>query len=169
MVAAPARALALAAALLLAVGARRAALAHPLHSSLTELTYDPAARLVRLSVRVFADDFSAAVTHGRPAAPDAPVVVPPDSAIVRYLVGKLVLADRSGRVIPLRWCGTRRAAEVLFLCLRAPMGAAPAGARVRNAVLTELFTDQVNVVRAAVGGAPQTLLFTPGDGMKALR
>jgi len=40
---------------------------------------------------------------------------------------------------------------------------------VRNAILSELFADQVNVVRAALGGAPQTLLFTPGDGMKALR
>lgn len=169
MVARPARALALAAALLLAPGAGSGALAHPLHTTLTELTYDPAARAVRLSVRVFADDFSAAVIHGRPAAPGAPIVVPPDSAMVRYLVGKLVLADRAGRVIPLRWCGTRRAAEVLFLCLRAPVAAPPAGARVRNAVLTELFADQVNVVRAMVGGSPQTLLFTPGDGMKALR
>ena len=169
MVARRTRALVVAAALLLAAAAPGGALAHPLHTTLTELTYDPAARAVRLSVRVFADDFSASVIHGRAAAPDAPIVVPPDSAMVRYLVGKLVLADRSGRLIPLRWCGTRRAAEVLFLCLRAPVASPPRGARLRNAVLTELFADQVNVVRAAVGGAAQTLLFTPGDGMKALR
>ena len=145
------------------------AYAHPIHTSLTELAYDPTARTVNLLVRVFADDFSSAVLHARPAAPDAPIVVPPDSAIVRYLAGKLALADGSGRAIPLRWCGTRRAAEVLFLCLRAPTGGPPAGVRVRNALLTELFSDQVNIVQASVGRARQTLLFTPGDGAKALR
>ena len=161
---------ALGAALLVAGDPPRAAIAHPLHTSLAEVTYDPAARAVHVLLRVFVDDFSSAVLHARPAAPDAPIVLPPDSAMFRYVSGRFSLADRAGRPVPLRWCGARRAGEQLFVCLRAPATTAPgAGARVRNALLTELFTDQINVVRASVSGRRQTLLFTRGDGVKALR
>ncbi|CAA9359162.1 MAG: hypothetical protein AVDCRST_MAG11-4016, partial [uncultured Gemmatimonadaceae bacterium] len=89
MVARHRAAAAIGAALLVAGDPPRAAIAHPLHTSLAEVTYDPAARAVHVLLRVFVDDFSSAVLHARPAAPDAPVVVPPDSAIVRYLAGKL--------------------------------------------------------------------------------
>jgi hypothetical protein len=56
----------------------------------------------------------------------------------------------------------------LFVCLRAPAAAAPAGGRVRSAILSDVFTDQVNIVQATVGGRRQTLLFTPGAGPKLL-
>ena len=90
-------------------------------------------------------------------------------SFVRYVVGRFTIADASGRAVPLRWCGARRAGEVIFVCLRAPMPAGPAGARVRSAVLTELFTDQVNIVQATYGGRRRTLLFTPTDGAKVLQ
>ena len=157
-------------AALITMGASvRPASAHPLHTSLAELAYDPAARTLNVSLRVFVDDFASAVTRGKAAAPHAPIVVPPDSAMFRYVVGRFALFDRAGRPVPLRWCGARRSGDLLFLCLRAPVGQPPAGVRVRSAVLTEIFTDQVNIVQASVGGRRQTLLFTPGDGVKALR
>jgi hypothetical protein len=87
----------------------------------------------------------------------------------RYVTARFTLADAAGRPVPLRWCGARRAGEVIFLCLRAPMRGAPAGARVRSGVLTELFTDQVNIVQASFGGRRRTLLFTPKDGPKVLQ
>lgn len=161
----------LSAAALLVAGAASARLAeaHPLHTTLSEITYDPPGRAIRMSVRVFVDDFSSAVLHGRAAAPGAPIVVPPDTAMVRYLASRIALLDRTGRVITLRWCGARRSGDLLFICLRAPAARAPANARLRNAILTELFADQVNIVQAALGGARQTVLFTPGDGAKPLR
>ena len=159
----------LAGGLLVAAARARPADAHPLHTTLTEISYDPAARLVRMSVRVFVDDFSAAVLHGRAAAPGAPIVLPPDTAMVRYLASRVALRDGRGRMITLLWCGTRRSGDLLFVCLRAPAARPPAGARLRNAILTEIFPDQVNIVQAALGGARQTVLFTPGDGAKLLR
>jgi hypothetical protein len=56
----------------------------------------------------------------------------------------------------------------LFICLRAPAAAAPAGARVRSTILSDVFTDQVNIVQATVAGQRRTLLFTPGAGLKPL-
>jgi hypothetical protein len=149
----------------LLVPAARAGYAHPLHTTLTQLSYDASTRVLDVSVRVFTDDFSAAVM---PRARTAGVVVPPDSAMLRYLSGRFTLLRVGGGPIPLRWCGARRDGEVLFLCLRAVAQPSPLGARMRNALLSEVFADQVNIVQASYGGARRTLLFTPRDGMKEL-
>lgn len=149
----------------LLVPAARGAFAHPLHTTLTRLSYDASARVLNVSVRVFADDFSAAVMPGARAGS---LVIPPDSAMMRYVSGRFALQAPGGRPIPLRWCGMRRLGEALVLCLRATAQASPAGARMRNALLSELFDDQVNIVQASYDGARRTLLFTPRDGMKAL-
>ena len=149
----------------LLVPAVRAGFAHPLHTTLTQLSYDASARVLNLSVRVFADDFSAAVMPRGRAGGD---VVPPDSAMLRYVNGRFALEAAGGRPIPLRWCGMRRDGEAIFLCLRATAQPSPAGGRMRNALLSEVFADQVNIVQASYGGVRRTLLFTSRDGMKAL-
>ena len=149
----------------LLVPAARAGLAHPLHTTLTRISYDPSTRVLDVSVRVFADDFSAAVMGRGRAVGD---VVPPDSAMLRYVTGRFALLRSGGAMVPLRWCGMRRDGEALFLCLRATEQPSPTGVRMRNALLSEVFRDQVNIVQASYGRASRTLLFTPRDGMKML-
>jgi hypothetical protein len=149
----------------LLVTAVRTGVAHPLHTTLTQLSYDASARILNVSVRVFADDFSAAVMPGGRAGS---LVIPPDSAMLRYVSGRLALQRPGGGPIPLRWCGMRRDGEALVLCLRATTQPSPAGARMRNALLSERFADQVNIVQMSYGGTRRTLLFTPRDGTKAL-
>lgn len=141
---------------------------HPLHSSVAQLTWDPVTRVVQVSLRVFVDDFASVVAHGVAAGGGA-VVLPPDTAMQRYVGARFTLADRAGRAIPLRWCGARRDGTVLLVCLRGAAPASPAGGRVRHALLTEVFGDQVNVVQASVAGRRETLLFAPGDAAKPLR
>lgn len=157
-------AVALAAAVAGPVGA---AGVHPLHTSFAEVAYDPAARALTVSLRVFADDFSAEVTR-RTGARGGPDGVPPDAAVFRYVLGRFAVLDARGAALPFQWCGLRRAGVQLFVCLRAPAAAPPAGARVRSAILSDVFTDQVNIVQTTVAGRRQTLLFTPGDGPKPL-
>ena len=142
----------------------RAAFAHPLHTTLTQLSYDASTRVLSVSVRAFAEDFSTAVM---PRAHTAGAV-PPDSAVVRYVNERFAMQDTRGGSIPLRWCGMRRDGEALFLCLRATAQPSPAGARLRNLLLGDLFADQVNIVQASYDGARRTLLFTARDGLKPL-
>jgi hypothetical protein len=143
------------------------AAAHPIHTSFAELVYDPAARAVTVSLRVFADDFSADVAR-RTGARVGADHVPPDAATFRYVVERFTVVTARGEALPFRWCGLRRAGIQLFICLRAPAAAAPAGGRVRSAILSDVFTDQVNIVQATVAGQRRTLLFTPGAGLKPL-
>jgi hypothetical protein len=143
-------------ALLLALAAR-GAWAHPLHSSVAEITYDARARTLGVSIRLFADDLQAAVrgTMG-------------DAAVYRYVAARFTLRDAGGRAVALRMCGSRRARDVVVVCLRAAGTDSPAGARVRSVLLTELYADQVNLVKATYGGRRVMLLFSRGDGAKPL-
>ena len=129
--------------------------AHPMHTSVTELIHEPATQSVSVTVRVFADDFTAAAGTG-------------DSAAAAYLESRLTLTDPDGRPIPLRWDRREPIGDVLLLRLRGETPAGLAGARVRHSVLCERFDDQVNIVRATYAGRSASLLFTRGDGAKAL-
>jgi hypothetical protein len=141
--------------------------AHPIHSSLAELRWEPASGTVAVSVRVFSDDLCAALATRGLAAGAPPAAV--DSAASAYArEAVLVAAPGSPGPLPLHWVGMRRSAEATWLELRAETSAGLAGARVRNAVLFERYGDQINLVRASYAGHTVSLLFTPGDGAKRL-
>ena len=121
--------------------------AHPLHTTITELTEDRSHGMVRATIRVFADDLGKA-RGGRPE--------------LAYVVSKFAFTDRNGRPLPLRSCGTRRTGGLLWICVEAPSIEGLAPLRVYNIMLNDLFDDQVNVVQGAVGGARRSLLVHQG-------
>jgi len=134
--------------------------AHPLHTSITEIVADPGGQ-VRVSIRVYADDLRGAVTDG--------ATLPPDSAFSRYVRSRFALRDRADRPVLLRWSGLDRREDAVVIQLEGALPGGLPGARVANVLLTERFHDQVNVVQASWPGGSATLLFTPGDGGKAVR
>ncbi len=159
-------ALALAVALLLRAGDVAAA-AHPIHTTLAQLSEDRAERAVRVSVRVFADDFGLALQRkagGRAVAPGPEF----EAWASAYASRALLLADRRGRPVPLRWCGARHAGQVYWLCLTAAAPSGLRGMRVRSLFHFELYPDQVNMVQAEYGGDRESLLFTRGDPAKRI-
>lgn len=135
--------------------------AHPMHTAVAELAQEDASGATAVQIRVFADDFQAAVPL--PADP-----VAADSAMARYLRGTFALADPTGRQVRLAWAGAQRSGDVILLRLRGVVPGGLAGARVTSLMLCERFEDEVNVVRAAYGGRTETLLFTRGESSKAL-
>jgi len=130
------------------LGLTAAVRAHPTHTSSAELVQREDS--VRVAIRVFADDLAEA------------------GALLPYLEERFGLEDGRGRPIVLRCDGAVREGDVMVIRLRGRVPAGLAGARLRNGVLTDRFADQVNVVRAAYDGRTATLIFTRGDGPKAL-
>lgn len=143
--------------------------AHPLHTTMTELIEDRARGTVRATIRVFADDFGTAVSRsvrGRALAPGAAW----DAAAVAYTARAFGMRDAAGRPLALASCGIRRTADLVWVCLEARTPQAMATLQVRNAVLCELFDDQVNVVQGTLAsGQRRSLLFVKGDGWKKVR
>lgn len=131
--------------------------AHPLHTSVTEVSSDDRGT-VRIAIRLYADDLGSAA--GAPAA---------DSAVARYVRGRFALRDRTDHPVLLRWDGLTRHDDAVVIRLEGMLSGGLAGARVANLLLTERFRDQVNVVRASWPGGSATLLFTRGDAGKAVR
>ncbi len=150
----------LAALVLIALVSARAE-AHPIHTTLTVITYN--AGRVTLSVRAFADDFSSSVATfaGKPAPTDSSVV---EADVRRYLLENVRVMTGSGAVVALAFCGVRREGDLYLLCLRAPLASGLGNARVSNKLLTELHSDQINIVRVERGDSRQTLLLTKKSG-----
>ncbi len=145
-----------------------AAVMHPLHSTITEVVADPAHGVVRATVRVFADDFGTAVRRAARGAP-LPAAGPAwDAAALAYATSSFGIAAPGGRALPLRSCGVRRTADLLWVCLEAATSTDLGALRVRNDMLCDLFDDQVNVVQGTVAGARKSLLFVRGSGFKPL-
>lgn len=135
--------------------------AHPMHTAVAEVAQADPRGEAMVQIRVFADDFQAAV----PLPAD---LAGADSAMSRYLRGTFALADRTGRPVRLAWAGAERTGDVILLRLRGEVAGGLAGARVTSLVLCERFPDQVNIVRAEYAGRTATLLFTRGEAAKAL-
>ena len=155
------RAVAVVAVVLAALGTTvRAAYSHPLHTTLTEVSVKGGT--LQIVLRAFVDDFSAVANgHGRATLGSIPSLS--DSTAARYLSAKLLLTDASGRRIALTTTNVRRAGDLVWITLSAPV-ARGAAVRLTNSVLFERYDDQVNIVQAAIDGRRQTLLFTKRDG-----
>lgn len=145
----------------------RPALAHPLHSTITEMTEDRARGVVRATIRVFADDFGTSLSRFTRSA-GAPMSPQWNTAALGYVASVFTIAGRAGPTVPLRSCGVKQTSDLLWICVEATMPAGLAGIQVRNSMLCELFQDQVNVVQSTFNGSRHSLLFTRGDRQKPL-
>lgn len=135
--------------------AQRTVSAHPLHTTMAEITAGAAPGALHIVIRVFADDFQrASAASGGDA--------------MAYLRRTFVLRS-GGQVLALRPCGTRRSGELLWICVDASTPRAGAPVELLDSLLCELYDDQVNLVRALLGGSPRSLLFTRGDRAKPIR
>ena len=139
--------------------------AHPLHTTLAQVTADARAGTLDASIRVFAGDFALAVAkrNGVIAPADDRVS---DAASFAYVTATFRVSDAPGRSAALTWCGSRREGDVLWLCVRA--AAAVDHARLEDRMLFELFDDQINIVQTTDGAKQSSVLFTKGDGAKPL-
>ena len=142
--------------------------AHPLHTTFAELTHDTRGGALRISLRVFVDDFTkAAEIHSSRAAKR--VTSAKQNPIADYAVASLSLTETSGKPIAMAFCGAKRVGDLMWLCFSAVDPSGGKGIRIASRVLFDQFDDQINVVKANYAGRTSSLLFTPGDQAKLLR
>lgn len=143
----------------------RSAYAHPIHTTLTRVTVT--GNVLTFSVRTFADDFSATVARfaGRAAPRDSSA---PMADALRYVQANFRIIDAAGKPVALESCGIRRDKELYWLCLQASPAGGMRGVRIGNQMLTELHSDQVNIVQLAPPATRRTMLFTKGSAVQAL-
>jgi hypothetical protein len=143
--------------------------AHPIHTTMTQVTVSRVARgyEVELRVRAFVDDFSAAVATagGRVPPKDSSFAVRDAAAYLNQTVR--LYEGRSP--VKLEWCGMRREKDVVWLCLKTASPISNRQLALSQRMHMTLYDDQVNVVKVNDGGRNRSLLFVGRDGVKHLR
>jgi len=121
---------------------------------------------------VFVDDFSKAsaafAVSKRHTAQASNGGQASESPALAYARSAFVVADATGRRLPLAYCGGKRVDDLIWLCFHTGAPRGLAGFRVSNRILFNLYPDQINIVQATYGGKKVSLLFTHGDGFKRL-
>jgi hypothetical protein len=133
---------------------------HPLHTTHTDLREGPGGR-VSVTIRSFRDDLHAALARQNGVADD--------SALARYVRGTVRLIDQRRAPVTWTWDSVRSEGDIVLLSFHAVGLGALTGARLVQEMQMELYPDQVNVVQLDGPQGRTTLLFTRGDGPKALR
>ena len=139
---------------------------HPLHTSLTEITYSATDHRAHIIVKLFADDFANAVARRTSSQMTATGPLP-DASMLAYVRSYFIVTDKANHAIPLEWGGSRRAGDLIWVTLTVPTPGL-SGVHVQNRLMMDMFPDQANIVQAVYDGQRQSLLFTGGDGPKAL-
>lgn len=141
--------------------------AHPLHTTISELTFDPEAKAIRLSIRVFNEDLAAAIAQRTGVVRHSKNVVA-DAAAAAYVRATVSVVGQNGRPLMLTSCGSRMMNDVLVVCVSAPAATGPSKLRLRQGMLVELYDDQVNVVQTQYGGRRHSMLFTRSSAAQTL-
>jgi hypothetical protein len=125
---------------------------HPLHASSAVILIPRGAGRGTISLRVFAEDF--------PPGRDR-------QAIARYVGRHFHLSqNRQELTLMLDSVRVEGDAQILRFSFAAPKGCK--AITVWNAILTERFNDQVNLVQVRCGSAVKHLVFSAGEGPKRL-
>lgn len=126
---------------------------HPIHSSSATITVAPGSLTAGIVVRAFADDFPPGASR---------------AAVEKYLAERFRMTDRAGKLVALRVDSVRVEGLVVITELTASAPRGLSGFRIWHGVLSERFTDQVNIVQARYSGRSVSLLFTASDSAKPL-
>jgi hypothetical protein len=143
------------------------AFAHKYHTSVTRLEYNAEDSSVEITVQTFTDDIEAILTKrtGRNIRLDASK----DSGrlVLDYLRDAFELRANDAN-LELQWVGLEMNGGTAWLYVLAKLPGGLSKAALRNALLFDLFEDQVNIVNVLNNGKKRSLVFRRGDDMQAI-
>ncbi|SKA76370.1 hypothetical protein SAMN02745166_00159 [Prosthecobacter debontii] len=146
--------------------------AHDLHQSTGEMEWNAETQKWEVSLTVFVNDIELALIRRfekllflekTPAAEF-------DTAVLTYLTTTFIVTDAEGIPAKIEWVGRELESEstkrgdptlVLYFQIALPQ---PQGLHVKNAVLHELFEDQINLLRCRRGSAEKQMMFKRQGG-----
>jgi hypothetical protein len=137
---------------------------HDFHTSIAEVNYNEKSQSLEVSLRVFTDDFELALgkanaikefrldnskTH--------------NDLIKKYLETNFYFADAKNQKLIPNFIGKELEGDVTWLYFEFPLKKSLKGFQIKNAVLTEIYEDQSNLVNIFYKKQKRTHLFKRGD------
>ena len=139
--------------------------AHAYHASIMDVRYNPAKQQLEVALKVFTDDFEKALSVGQPTAisldqSPKPLVTQLTTALLRR---SLVFSTKPGETLPLQFLGMQKERDAHWLYCTLKVARPITGFSLRNALLLDVFPDQMNIVNVEAGGKKQSQLFRDGE------
>jgi hypothetical protein len=140
---------------------------HTYHSSILELRLNPEQKQVELALKVFTDDLENALSKGRPQhlSLQDPRALPLADAYVRdHLALTLPGTSASQPSLPLtvQFVGMQPEKDAYWLYAKATLPRTTTSFLLRNTILLDLFSDQMNIVNAEGNFKKVSALFRAG-------
>lgn len=156
--------------LLVALLATQPASAHDYHASITDIKYNPRTQSLEVAVKVFMDDLEDALSRqAKSKITYSSSSVAVKEQLADYLKSTLTFELERGKPLKAKLLGSEEDADVVWLYVEVPVQQeALTQLYVRNAILTDLFTDQMNIVNVNYKGETESVLMQPGDVSKKL-
>ena len=144
--------------------------AHDYHASITDVTYNPKTQNLEVAMRVFTDDLELALsTRNKGKVNYSSTSDKVKQYLAEYLNVAFSLETTKGKPLKQRFIGSEEETDVVWLYFEVPVGSAPlAQLYVKNAVCTELYNDQMNVVNINYKGKTNSVLLQKNETQKKL-
>ncbi len=149
------------------------ALAHPIKTSIAEANYHRPSQKLAVALRVFVDDFEAAVSaHAlRPISLAKTSPAEFEACAHAYVAATFTVRTREGTPAAPHWVRreVKETTNELWFHFEVPLPGGVEGARLRHGVLADHFPSQINSVRVHDDGRKATLVFLPKQTEKTVR
>ena len=126
-----------------------------------------------MALRVFVDDFEAALTSQEKRKISLARTAPAEfETLTRAYLGRhFTVKSVAGVLVPLRWVGRewKEAANELWLYFEVPLPDGVEGVAIHHALLREEFSNQINSVQVRDGDRRTTLVFLPSHREKRVK
>jgi hypothetical protein len=143
--------------------------AHEFHTSLAQIQYNKSSQSFEVSLRVFTDDLEAALAkennNQKVSIAEAKLA---DPLIEKYVNKHLLILNKQNQKLPMTFVGKEIEVDVTWIYVEIAASGELNGLRIQNSILTELFSDQVNIVNLNYLRNTSTFLFKNGQTVQTL-
>lgn len=150
--------------------AAQPASAHDYHASITDVAFNPRTQSLEVAVKVFMDDLEDALSRqAKSKITYSSSSVAVKEQLYDYLKSNLGFELEKGKPLKAKLLGSEEDADVVWIYIEVPVQQPTlTQLYVKNAILTDLFSDQMNIVNVNYKGETESVILQPGDVTKKL-
>jgi hypothetical protein len=143
--------------------------AHDYHASITDVKYNPRTQSLEVAVKVFTDDLEEALSKRNKSKVTYDGSSKVQKYLSEYLQHSLSFETVKGKPLKQNFIGSEEELDAVWVYLEVPVNAATLSElHVKNAVLTELFSDQMNIVNVTYKGKVNSVLLQKSNTAKRI-
>jgi hypothetical protein len=142
---------------------------HAFHTSITRIDFNPKEKSLEVSIRVFTDDFEAALAKDNNGQK---FVVTNndknDAAVEKYIRKHFALINDQKQKKSYQYIGKEQEADATWIYIEVPLKENLAGLTLQHDVLQEVFDDQVNLVNIKYNSSKKSYIFKKNEAVHLL-